>query len=311
MAQGGVDIIVRAALRQDRGRVRERQEDSGLAQVLAGQPVALLVVADGMGGHQGGDIASRAAVKAAEAALTPLIQRLRPIPTLRLPENAEAEGSHATWAMPDSMRTVNLSQATVHLSQPTIRLDGQAGGVESAEVEAALTQVVAGCQEAVRAAAHSIGALDDAGTTLVAGLIAGLTLFCAHVGDSRAYLWRHSQLRRLTHDHSGAAALVAAGVLSEEDARKHPVAHQLYRFLGGPAQVARPDVARHQLAPGDLVLLCSDGLWDMLRDAEIASQLLAAAGPEDAAIKLVAAANAAGGEDNITVVLAQLSEREA
>jgi protein phosphatase len=281
----------------------------------------LLVVADGMGGHQGGNIASRAAVKAVEAELAPLLQRVQPIPTLRLSETGEADDDAAPApAAPDAKRTVNLSRPTVNLSQATVHLDEQAdnlgtvgteaAGVEAAEVETALAQAVALSQDAVRAAAQEIGALDDAGTTLTIGLIAGLTLFCAQVGDSRAYLWRHSQLRQLTHDHSGAAALVAAGVISEEEARNHPVAHQLYRYLGGSAQAARADITKHQLAPGDRVLLCSDGLWDMLHDAEIAGQLLAAADLEDAAAKLIAAANAAGGEDNITVVLAQLAGEE-
>ncbi len=212
------------------------------------------------------------------------------------------------------MRTVNLSRPTVNLTQATVHLDAaaaepQAPRLDAGQVEAALLEAVAGAQAAVRAAAQEIDALDDAGTTLTVGLIAGMTLFCAQVGDSRAYLWRHSQLRRLTLDHSGAAALVAAGVISEEEARDHPVAHQLYRYLGGPAHAAKADIAKHALAPGDVVLLCSDGLWDMLGDAAIAGQLLAATDLEDAAARLIDAANAAGGEDNITVVLAQLAAK--
>lgn len=309
MAQEEVRLSVQAVMRQDQGRVRGRQEDSCLVQSLADRPVALLVVADGMGGHRGGDTASRAAVKAVAAELAPLLQRVLPIPTLRLPETEAAAGDAAPApGGSDAMRTVNLNLATVHLDE---QADSRGmAGLEAAEVEAALAQAVTHSHEAVRAAAQEIGALDDAGTTLTVALIGGLTLFCAQVGDSRAYLWRHSQLRQLTHDHSGAAALVAAGVISEEEARNHPVAHQLYRYLGGAAQAARADITKHQLAPGDRVLLCSDGLWDMLRDADIAGQLLAAADLEEAAAKLIEAANAAGGEDNITVVLAQLAGEE-
>jgi protein phosphatase len=128
------------------------------------------------------------------------------------------------------------------------------------------------------------------------------------LGDSRAYLWRQGELHQLTHDHSGAAALVAAGILTTDVARGHTLAHQLYRYLGGPQQAAQADIARHPLAPGDTVLLCSDGLWNMLRDSEIAAVLASAPDLDAAAGTLIAAANAAGGEDNITVVLAQLVE---
>lgn len=123
----------------------------------------------------------------------------------------------------------------------------------------------------------------------------------AHVGDSRAYLLRDGVLRQLTEDHTVAAEYVAAGRLSPEEAMTHPQRNMITRALG-LTQNLLVDEFEEPLMTGDRYLLCSDGVNSMLTDEEIADQL-AADTPEEAAWALVEAANAAGGHDNITVLV--------
>jgi len=278
------------AAQRDQGRVRDRQEDSCLAQRMKRSPVAFLVVADGMGGQRGGDVASRAAVEAAVTTLRPLLGALHPVPTLRLPGEAPLPAEPFPW-------------------EPK-RKDGHYDLTPAADRRELLLrtveQVVANANTAVRTAAAAIDALDDAGCTFTLAVIVGRALYLAHVGDSRAYLWRQAQLRQLTHDHSGAAALVAAGIVTPAEARQLPVAHQLYRYLGGAPSQAKPDISELELEPGDVLLLCSDGLWDMLPDVDIAQLLLAHQNVEQLATALIEVANLAGGEDNISVALAHI-----
>jgi len=295
-----IDVLAR----QDQGRVRTRQEDSFLAEALPDRPVAMLVIADGMGGQQGGDVASHAAITAVAAMLRPALAALQPIETLRLPDADDAVPDPAQGSLPaaNPLKTINLSPRTIVLDAA----DTAQPANQPAPMSTTLAQTVQAAQVAVRTAANEIGAIDDAGCTLTLAAVVGRTLHLAHLGDSRAYLWRHSQLRQLTYDHSGAAALVAAGLITAEEARTHPVAHQLYRYLGGNTQAAQPVITQEPLEDGDLLLLCSDGLWGEIDDAQIAGILIGAADLPTVAAALVDAANAAGGEDNITVVLARI-----
>jgi protein phosphatase len=132
------------------------------------------------------------------------------------------------------------------------------------------------------------------------------TVTLAHVGDSRAYRYRGGTLEQLTTDHSLVGELVRSGRLTEDEAAVHPHRSVITRALGTDADV-EVDTLTVEVAPGDLVLLCSDGLSAMVRDEEIARVLEATgAAPREAGEALIAAANAAGGEDNVTVVLFEL-----
>ena len=134
------------------------------------------------------------------------------------------------------------------------------------------------------------------------------TAAIAHVGDSRAYRYREGVLEQLTTDHSLVGELVRSGRLTEAEAAVHPHRSVITRALGTEADV-EVDTRTVDLRPGDLVLLCSDGLSAMVRDEEIVRLLEETqADPHDAAEALVAAANRAGGEDNVTVVLFELAE---
>ena len=132
------------------------------------------------------------------------------------------------------------------------------------------------------------------------------TVTLAHVGDSRAYRYRGGALEQLTTDHSLVGELVRSGRFTEDEAAVHPHRSVITRALGTDADV-EVDTLTVEVAPGDLVLLCSDGLSAMVRDEEIARVLEATgAAPREAGEALIAAANAAGGEDNVTVVLFEL-----
>ena len=220
------------------GRMRAGNEDALFPpEGGAGDGPFVAVVADGMGGHVGGEIASRLAVDAA----------------------VSCEG--------DSV----------------------------ARVRAANTAIV----EAVVADP----ALGGMGTTITIGIFEpDGTVDLGHVGDSRAYVLRGGELRQVTTDHSLVAELLAAGRIRPEDVRTHPQRNLVTRALG-MAQDIRVDSVTLALESGDRMLLCSDGLTGMVGDGQIAETLGAGTPAEEAAWALVDAANAAGGVDNITVVI--------
>jgi protein phosphatase len=230
----------------DTGRRRIQNED-----VFVCSP-PLFAVADGMGGAQAGELASRLAAAALEE------------------RAAEVHGEEAVAAL--------VREANARIFRRAVTDPATAG----------------------------------MGTTVTVALLdeARGTLALAHVGDSRAYLIRDGQLEQLTVDHSVVGELVRAGRLTEEEALQHPYRSAITRALGTEAEVT-VDTRTVETAPGDLFLICSDGLTTMVRDDEILAVASAGAGdPGRIADALVGAANAAGGEDNVTVVLFEIVEGE-
>jgi protein phosphatase len=133
-------------------------------------------------------------------------------------------------------------------------------------------------------------------------------LSLAHVGDSRAYLYRSGELTRLTDDHSWVHEQVAAGILTEDEAKTHPLKNVVTRALGGGPSVS-PDLRELEFSPGDIFLFCSDGLTTMLSDEEIRDTVAAdeKKGAEELCQDLVDLANSKGGVDNITVVFVRIA----
>jgi protein phosphatase len=147
--------------------------------------------------------------------------------------------------------------------------------------------------------------LHGMGTTLTLAYCLGDTLFVAHVGDSRCYLLRRGLLYRLTRDHTLVAEMVRRGLLQPEEAEHHGYRHIITNVVGGAGPGVQVEVHKLPLEAGDTLLLCSDGLTEMVSDQEVLSVLQAEADPAGACARLVARANEEGGKDNVTVVVAR------
>jgi protein phosphatase len=147
----------------------------------------------------------------------------------------------------------------------------------------------------------------DMGSTLVLAVLEGDQAYIGHVGDSRIYLVNSRGIRRLTVDHSLVERMVAIGQITAEQARTHDQRNVIYRAMGDRAQV-ETDTAVHRLMPGDKVLLCSDGLCGPVEDQRIFDIVASAPDPQAACEALIAAANEAGGPDNITAVLVEIRQ---
>ena len=271
----------------DVGRERELNEDRYYYKVVQSSdegPLGLFVVADGMGGHLAGEVASQWTVRTLKRELAPLFRPQDPSVTRRLDaDDLAAVGSGVTIRLDET----DLARMLEH-------------AIERAN------QVLLGY-----ARKHSEEAA-DMGSTLTLAVFEGNRATVAHVGDSRAYLWRGGELRQLTDDHSVPGALLRQGKITPAEARDHPHRHVLYRCVGLKPGLEVDICPPLALRPGDALLLCSDGLWDMLASTEeLASFLTPETSPLTACQRMVDAANEAGGEDNITVMLVRVEARDA
>jgi protein phosphatase len=147
------------------------------------------------------------------------------------------------------------------------------------------------------------------GTTVAAALIIDDTAYLAHVGDSRIYLLNNAGIKQLTIDHSLVERLVATGQITPEEAKTHPQRNVIYRTIGDKANV-EVDVSTYRLTSGDRLLLCSDGLSGMVPDDDMWRIVDGSASLPEACRHLIDAANARGGDDNITVIIIQLEAAE-
>jgi protein phosphatase len=145
--------------------------------------------------------------------------------------------------------------------------------------------------------------LSGMGTTMTLACSLGADLIVAHVGDSRAYLFRHGHLHQLTRDQTIAQSLADMGAISPEEAAKHPMRHVLTGAIAAQGAEARTELQRLRLSDGDQILLCTDGLTDMVPEASIAEALRAPGPSADVCRKLVDLALNGGGKDNVTVIL--------
>lgn len=180
-------------------------------------------------------------------------------------------------------------------------------GLESADLSAG--NVLNLLAEAVEEAARGLTE-EETGTTLTALLWTGSRLALVHIGDTRAYLLREGALFRVTHDHTVVQSLIDEGRLTPEEATAHPQRALLLRALS-PTSAELPDLRLQDALAGDRYLLCSDGLSTVVPDARIRELLTTAADPDSAARSLIDAANAAGGPDNVSCVVADVAQRTA
>ncbi len=245
----------------DMGQRRENNEDAllcisgALGGGAASQPLGLYVIADGMGGHRSGELASEAAVRALGNYL--MTKLYRPL------------------FGPDP--------------QPT---------------QESLREIM---EDAVKESHRAVKkAAPGGGCTLTAALVVGTQLVIAHLGDSRAYaVHRDGRMQALTKDHSLVKRLQEMGQLTEEEAAVHPQKSVLYRALG-QGEVVQADIFTSTMPTPGFLMICSDGLWGVISEDDIQHIVNSTSSPYLACQHLVEAANAAGGPDNISVVLARL-----
>ncbi|HET9044012.1 MAG TPA: protein phosphatase 2C domain-containing protein [Burkholderiales bacterium] len=174
---------------------------------------------------------------------------------------------------------------------------------------AATHAAFAAANRAIVERARADPTLKGMGTTLALAWFQGDRVSIAHVGDSRVYRWRAGRLERLTTDHSFVQSQLSAGQMTSEEARVSRSRQLVTRVLGAEEQVV-PDLGEHEVLPGDVYLLCTDGLHDLVEDGDIASALEVLAPNVDlAAATLIAMANDRGGRDNVSVVVARVDRR--
>lgn len=260
--------LVSAGL-SDVGRKRRSNEDS----FAAAPDHNLFVVADGMGGHAAGEVASRLAVESIERHISGSDPRKEP-------------------TLPASFRTVREEEAA--LPVPARRI---------------LNAIRLANQEIVRSVRQDTSRR-GMGTTVVIAYIHGTRAYIGSVGDSRAYLVRGKTITQLTTDHTFVGEQVRAGTLSSSEARHHPARNILTRAVGSQEEV-EPDIVEHDLKADDWLLLCSDGLTTMVEDQDILRTVRGHPDdPEPACRALVDLANDRGGDDNVTVVLIHALPRD-
>ncbi len=249
----------------DVGKVRSHNEDAllTLESMFEGdpplKPFGLFIIADGMGGHLAGEVASSLATRIVASRL------MRDVYTPYLLEGRPTA---------DQMPLAEALQVAVEEANQAVH-----------------TQV------------------PGSGTTLTSALIIDTRAYIAHVGDSRAYLYYNQQLKQVTKDHSYVDKLVELGQLTLEAAAVHPQRNVLYRAVGQGEQL-EIDLHMIDLPVGARLLLCCDGLWGMLSDSVIQAIMASAKTSQDACDGLIAAANEAGGRDNITAIIIELAERQ-
>jgi protein phosphatase len=214
---------------------------------------------------------------------------------------ADGMGGHQAGEEASSLAVRTIERETLNTLKWFFHLQGPEEKNVLSEFQAALRHA----DSALFEAATRHPEFQGMGTTVTMAYTLGRELFVVHVGDSRCYLYRGGRLHRLTRDHTLTAELVRRGALGPEEAAHHPYRHIITNCVGGTEPGVEVEARKHELAVGDVLLLCSDGLTEMVDDAGIAAVLHDEANLQAACERLVALANEAGGKDNITVVLAR------
>ncbi len=219
---------------------------------------------------------------------------------------ADGMGGHAAGRRASTLAVDSLTTYVLNMMPWFFRLRGDCADYFEGDLRAALGH----CQGALRAESDRVPSERGMGTTLTMAYVCWPLLFVVHVGDSRCYLLRGSRLRLITHDHTVARKLVDEGVISEADAETSRWSHVLWNVVGGGSDELKPEVHKAELQIDDQLLLCTDGLTRHVTDKEITKVLQEESAAEAACGRLVAAANAGGGRDNITVVVASFREAQ-
>lgn len=281
LADLNVSVNVRAGHFTDVGKVRELNEDSLLVLNLTQYfesvqtNIGLFIVSDGMGGEAAGEVASRVTVRAiAEWITDKLISAsLKSTHGERIAAETETGGIRLASSTGADVRASELlTNAIIHANQEVLQY--------------------------ARLNPHTRGL----GATVTAAMLVGNSLTVGHVGDSRAYLITSKGIDQISEDHSIVERMVREGQIERDEARYHPYRNVIYRSIGCREEI-EIDIVRCMLRSGESFVLCSDGLNGMLSDQQIHEIVIRNPEPSQAAKELVVAANAHGGEDNISVVV--------
>jgi len=220
---------------------------------------------------------------------------------------ADGMGGHLAGERASAIAVAAIEQFTLNTFRWFFAADSPGAQKVLAQFQSALSQADAKILEE----AAENPELKGMGTTLTVAFQLGAQLCIVHVGDSRAYLYRAGQLHQLTKDHTVVAELVRSGVLQPDQVASHPLRHVITNVVGGPNLGVKVEARAFEVQAGDRLLLCSDGLTEMVKDEAIAKALDVDSEPEAAAKKLLAQANDAGGRDNITVLIVRFEPADA
>lgn len=251
-------IKLEVAAGTDQGQGRKINQDyifQWISDRNLSPPRALLLLADGMGGHQEGEVASQIAVEIHKEIL--------------LPELSNEDVGEIKFS--------ELLEKALHKSNQAIH--------DYAVENDIIPQ--------------------DIGTTLDCVVVIGTVIFVSHVGDGRVYLLKKHGLDQLTEDHSAVAEMVAAGIIAPEDIYTHPQRNIITQGLGGNTKLDI-EIDSFDLSIGERILVCSDGLWGKVRNHLLERVLLWASPPHVLVKELIVAANQAGGDDNISVIICDI-----
>ncbi|HEV2654139.1 MAG TPA: PP2C family serine/threonine-protein phosphatase [Ktedonobacteraceae bacterium] len=280
-----------AADKTDVGKQRDQNEDCAYKRVESSEEGdrGLFIVADGMGGYKAGEVASRLAVETISKALDSFFKPLPDQPTIQLDSaslDKTVKQSFASEEQPATQKTRKLTETVVVTA-----------------VEEQLKVAIQQANKAILRYGEQQSAARGLGSTVTVALVQNDQAYIANVGDSRTYLLRNQNLMPITRDHSLVARLVESKQIEPEDVYTHPQRNLIYRSLGAGHKSIEVDIFHQTLQKGDSLLLCSDGLWEMVRQQELLKVLSEENSPQKICETLIDMANANGGEDNITAVV--------
>jgi protein phosphatase len=243
---------------------------------------------------------------------------LKTHPGLVRPLNEDAIGADPScglFALADGLGGYNAGEvaSVMAISAVLERLSSALADSQTSDQpftpDEAIYDTVSEINASIYNAALNSAAFEGMATTLVVGWFLGERLWIAHTGDSRLYRYRDDQLEQLTRDHSFSQELLDAGMVTEEEARILPAKNLVTRALGASPEI-EPEVQDLDVVAGDLILLCSDGLTEMVGSYEIAGLLAAQADMHETARRLVDLANEAGGRDNVSVIVVKVRGKD-
>jgi PPM family protein phosphatase len=292
-------IKLTAADKTDRGRQREQNEDKVFKRVESSDEgdYGLFIVADGMGGYQAGEVASKLAVEKISKTLGIFFEPISEQPTVKLQLEPE------TPADPDATLRINTRRAVDH-AQQTIKLPETASLLTD---EQRIRDAIQSANDEIIHYGEQHPSARGLGSTLTMALVLNDRAYIANIGDSRTYLMHHGRLERITRDHSLVEKLVETKQIAPDEIYTHPQRNVIYRSLGAGRKKVEVDIFPITLEPGDTLLLCCDGLWEMVRKPELERELKAKHGPQGICDRLIELANENGGEDNISAIVVQAS----